>query len=106
MEFTFEKDRVWSADENGVLTAEAILEYVNGEADIVHTYVHPRLRGQGVASELMAAVALFLKEQGLKTTASCSYAHLWLARNRKEYADIISSGLGEQNISCRTDKKR
>ena len=50
--------------------------------NINHTYVDNRLRGQGIASEL-----------GGHVTATCSYALLWLARNR-------DCDIGDTPLSC------
>ena len=72
---------------------------------IVHTYVEPLLRGQGLASRMMAIVAEYLRENGLKATASCSYAYDWLKRNEESYSDIISKEINDQPIACRIDAK-
>jgi len=48
------------------------------------------LRGQGIAWQLMELLANELRKQGLKAVASCSYAEIWLERNRAAYADIIA----------------
>ncbi len=104
MDWKFEEGRVYSTDEKGELLAEAtFVRKNNGEVDIDHTYVSPLLRGQGVAGKMMAVVAGYFREKGVKTTASCSYAHDWLQKNREAYADIISAGLEEMNPACKVD---
>ena len=50
----------------------------NGEMDIDHTYINPVLRGQGVARKMMEVVAEYFRKERLKTTATCSYANIWL----------------------------
>ena len=49
---------------------------------INHTYVDDRLRGQGIASELVRRAVEEIESRGGQITATCSYAQLWLARNR------------------------
>ena len=49
---------------------------------INHTYVDNRLRGQGIASELVSRAVEEIERRGGHVTATCSYALLWLARNR------------------------
>ena len=49
---------------------------------INHTYVDDRLRGQGIASELVRQAVEEIERRGGRVKASCSYAQLWLARNR------------------------
>lgn len=104
MEWKYEEKRVYSTDEKGELMSEATLvKKENGEVDIDHTYVNPVLRGQGVAGKLMETVADYLREKGLKTTASCSYANTWLKRNADAYSDIISQDSGGDALACKID---
>ncbi|SEG14395.1 hypothetical protein SAMN05660865_01845 [Caloramator fervidus] len=106
MDWKFEDGRIYSVDEKGELMAETT--YVvkeNGEVDIDHTYVNPVLRGQGVASKMMEVVVEFLREKGVKVTASCSYAHNWLKKNKEKYSDIISKEFENEAIACKIDGK-
>ena len=50
--------------------------------NINHTYVDSRLRGQGIASELVRRAVEEIERKGGHVTAICSYALLWLAHNR------------------------
>ncbi|HQI78412.1 MAG TPA: GNAT family N-acetyltransferase [Petrotogaceae bacterium] len=102
MDWKYEKGRIYSVDENNELLAEATFEFKeNGEVDINHTYVNPVLRGQGVAAKMMEVVAQYLKENGLKASASCSYANSWLKKNRETYFGIISSDTDNEAVSCK-----
>jgi predicted GNAT family acetyltransferase len=106
MDWKYEKERIYSVDEKGELMAETT--YVlkeNGEVNIDHTYVNPVLRGQGVAGRMMELVAQYFREKGLKVTATCSYANMWLKRHRESYSDIISKDLDREIISCKIDNK-
>ena len=90
----------------GGLLAEATYSgKENGEIDIEHIYVNPILRGQGVAEKIMEAIVEYLREQGTKATATCSYANSWLEKNREKVSDIISSNQSEQDVACRIDGK-
>ncbi len=91
MEFQISQGRVFAQDDQQELIAEATYVPVRDNiVDICHTYVSPALRGQGIAGQLMEALALELRNRGLKAVASCSYAEVWLERNRAAYADIIA----------------
>ena len=104
MDWKYEEGRIYSINEEGDLIAETNFVYKkNGEVDKNHTYVAPALRGQGLASKMMAAVAGYLREKGLKATASCSYAYDWFQRNGESYSDVISKEINGQPAACRID---
>lgn len=91
MEFLVEEGRIFHQDEQQNVLAEVTYSPVRaGVVDIYHTYVAPSLRGQGIAGQLMEALSEELRTRGLKAVASCSYADVWLERNRGKYADIIA----------------
>ena len=91
MEFQIEDGRIFHVNEANELMAEATYVYVrDGVVDIDHTYVSPTLRGQGIAGQLMETLAHELRAKGLKATASCSYAEIWLEKNRAANQDIIA----------------
>jgi predicted GNAT family acetyltransferase len=91
MNWIYEKGRIYSKNEENELMAEVTYKYLSeNEVNINHTYVNPVLRGQGVAGEMLKLLAEYLKENGLKATATCSYALSWLNKNKEVYSDIIS----------------
>ena len=49
---------------------------------IDHTFVDDRLRGQGIASELVRRAVEDIKAQGGTVRATCSYAIAWLQRHQ------------------------
>jgi predicted GNAT family acetyltransferase len=101
MNWKYENNRIYSEDENGDVLAEANFHLKeNGEIDIEHVYVNPKLRGQGVGGETMTTVAEYLRKEGKKATASCSYANSWFRKNQKNYEDIIANDLTDQVIAC------
>ena len=88
MNWEYEKGRIYSVDENNELLAETTFVFKdNGDVDINRTYVHPKLRGQGIAGKMMGVVAEYLRENSLKATATCSYANAWLKKHRESYSD-------------------
>lgn len=106
MNWKYEAGRIFSVDEKGELMAETtFIRKENGEIDIDHTYVNPVLRGQGVADKMMVVVAEYLKKEGLKATASCSYANIWMKKNEEMYSEIISKDMGDQAVACKINAK-
>ena len=81
MEYITYKNRI-----TAVMDGEELGEVTFPERDgiyvINHTYVDDRLRGQGIASELVRRAVEEIESRGGHVEATCSYAQLWLARNR------------------------
>ena len=106
MNWQYDNGRIYSTDEKGELMAETtFIRKENGEMDIDHTYVNPVLRGQGVAGKMMEVVAEYFGKERLKTTATCSYANIWLKRHEKQYQDILSEDTSDQVVACKIDGK-
>lgn len=81
MEYITEKHRIFVMD-NGEEVGEVTFPERDGVYVINHTYVDDRLRGQGIASELVRRAVEEIEQRGGRVEATCSYAALWLARNR------------------------
>lgn len=91
MEFIIEDGRIsYQNEQKETLALVTYCPVRAGVVDIDHTFVDPILRGQGVAGKLMEALALELRKRGLRAVASCSYADVWLERNREANEDIIA----------------
>lgn len=106
MDWKYGNGRIYSTDEKGELMCEATFtRQENGEMDIDHTYVNPVLRGQGVAGQMMEVVAEYFKKEKFITSATCSYANVWLKRHSKQYPDILSDKLSDQGAACKIDGK-
>ncbi|WP_407310071.1 GNAT family N-acetyltransferase [Desulfosporosinus sp. SB140] len=106
MNWNYEERRIFGTDEKGELMCETTFVLKkNGELNIDHTYVNPILRGQGVAGKMMVVVAEHLREKGLKASATCSYANIWLRRHEELYSDILSQGTDDQGAACKIDAK-
>jgi predicted GNAT family acetyltransferase len=106
MDWKYKEGRIYSTDEKGELLAEAtFVRREHGEIEIDHTYVNPSLRGQGVAGKMMKVVADYIREKGLKATATCSYASDWFRKNAESYADILLKDHGDQAPACKINGK-
>lgn len=91
MNWQYEKGRIYCQNDKNELLAETTFVFAGADTvDIDRTYVHPALRGQGVAGKMMEAVAEYLRKEGLRATATCSYAKGWLEKHRDTHADIIA----------------
>ena len=81
MGYITEKNRIYAV-EGGEEVGEVTFPERDDIYVINHTYVDDRLRGQGIASELVRRAVEAIESRGGKMEATCSYAALWLARNR------------------------
>lgn len=69
----------------------ALLTYTHSQPmviDLLSTYVPARVRGRGIASELMRTAVAYAREQGYRVVPSCSYAVEWFERHPEE-RDLI-----------------
>ena len=93
MEYITYKNRI-AVVENGEEVGEVTFpEREKGVCVINHTYVDDRFRGQGIASELVRSAVEEIEKKGCRVEATCSYALLWLARNR-------GCDIGDTPLSC------
>ena len=74
----------FATDETGKLLAEVTFPEQEGVTVINHTFVDGSLRGQGVAGQLLRAVADTLRQDGRKARATCSYAIHWFETHPEE----------------------
>ena len=73
--------------------AEAELTYVEREGpilDLVHTFVPPEARGQGVAEDLVDSAFAYARGNDYRVRASCPYVRRWL-EDHPEQADIVDT---------------
>ena len=83
LEFQVTEDHVFLLGEQGNLVANADFHETSpGVFDISHTVVLPELRGQGIASKLVAKTVDEIHRRGGTVTASCTYAKAWLERHK------------------------
>lgn len=89
MEFKYKTDKIWLEDEQGKQVACIDFPMVKeGVVSIDHTEVNPSLQGQGIASKITEALAIYLRENHLKTQLRCSYAIRWFGKH-PEYEDVL-----------------
>ena len=62
----------------------------NGVATITHTFVDDSLRGQGVASQILAEAAEQIRASGLRMNATCHVAAKWIAKHT-EFSDLTTA---------------
>ncbi len=102
MKWQYEDRRIFNVDTTGQLMAELVYSLEDsGEIVIERTFVNPELRGQGIAVQLMETALVYFREKGFKVTATCSYAHSYLQKNRQLYADIISTDFDKAQVACK-----
>ena len=75
-----EKERRFSTVVEG---HEAHVDYVisDGYMVVTHTYVPEKIKGRGIASELVRAAYAYADKEGLGCKATCSYALAWLEKH-------------------------
>ena len=82
MNFIKELNRIYLSEENGKILAEITFEEIEkGTYNIGRTFVDEALRGQGIASKLVAEAVKEIKTKGGKIQATCSYAKSWLEKH-------------------------
>ncbi|EUJ42141.1 GNAT family N-acetyltransferase [Brochothrix campestris] len=88
MKLVEEPLRLFANDEHGHLKAEVTLIAVNDNLwSLNHTFVHPDLRGQGIAEELVAEAVAKARREKKAIVPSCSFAKVQFER-KPEYADV------------------
>ena len=89
MDILFERDRFYIGDPQEPLAEITFTQVSDQQIEVDHTFVGESLRGQGIAGKLVEAVAAYARDQGLKVSATCSYAHKVLQHER--YRDIFAA---------------
>lgn len=93
MEYRTQGCRITLLDNGEELGEVTFPETSPGGFTIDHTFVDNRLRGQGIASELVRRAVEEIESRGGKVEATCSYALLWLSRNR-------GRDISNENLIC------
>jgi uncharacterized protein len=90
MNFIYETNRIFAKDETGKIIAEVTFpDRSETIVEITRTFVDDSLRGQGVASKLLGAVASKLRSEHKRAYPTCSYAVKWF-ENHPDEQDIVS----------------
>lgn len=86
---------------------ECTVEYErkNNVMDIYRTFVHPDLRGRGIAEKLMIAAIDYAQKSNFSIFPSCSYAVTYFRRH-PECRDVLDKNANLENGgSCRLPGK-
>ena len=71
---------------------------------IYRTFVHPELRGRGIAEALLKSVSEYVKQNGFRIRPTCSYAVTFY--KRRAYASLLADDVDlESGGSCRLPQK-
>ena len=90
MKFSYSENRIYLNDGTGKTVAEVTFPPVSKDiVNIDHTFVDDSLRGQGIAGDLLLAVAQLLRKKRMKAYPTCSYAIHWFSEH-PEFADVYS----------------
>ncbi|MCX7883253.1 MAG: N-acetyltransferase [Brevinematales bacterium] len=78
-----------------------------GDIRITHTYVHPDLRGQGIAAQLLETLSQWAKKENHRITPLCSYA-IRFYQHHKEYLPLVNdqTPLLEEANACHLPQKK
>jgi predicted GNAT family acetyltransferase len=70
---------------------QAIAQYLLGDGSItfIHTFVPPKLRGQGVAGALARVALAFARREGLKVVPACAYFESYM-KGHPETRDLLA----------------
>jgi predicted GNAT family acetyltransferase len=79
---------VFLLEQDGAQAGELYYDLTDDRMVITHTEVVPRLRGGGLARELVEAAAAWARGQKLKILPRCSYAAIVLARS-EAHSDLV-----------------
>lgn len=75
-------------EENGERIAEMAIGISGSNMTVFHTEVSDKLKGQGVASRLLATMVEHAHKNNLKVIALCPYVSAQFKRHPEQYADI------------------
>jgi predicted GNAT family acetyltransferase len=75
-------------EREGKLLAEMAVRISGNNLVVYHTEVDEKLRGQGVASNLLAEMVNYARKQKLKVVPLCPYVYHHFERQPEKYADI------------------
>jgi predicted GNAT family acetyltransferase len=76
-------------------------ETAPGILDVYRTFVHPDLRGKGIAESLLKSISEYAVSKGFSIQPSCSYAVLYYRRHPKHAAVLVKDIDLENGGSCR-----
>jgi uncharacterized protein len=75
-------------EEAGERIAEMAISISGSNLTVFHTEVSDKLKGQGVAGQLLSTMVEYSREHKLKVIALCPYVNAQFKRHPEQYADI------------------
>jgi uncharacterized protein len=75
-------------EEGGERLAEMVVGIIGQNLTVSHTEVSEKLRGQGIAAKLLAAMVDYARAHNLKVITLCSYVSAQFKRHPEQYSDI------------------
>jgi predicted GNAT family acetyltransferase len=75
-------------EEGGKRIAEMVIAVDGKNLTVYHTEVSEKLKGQGIASELLANMVAYAREHKLKVIALCPYVLAQFDKHPDQYADV------------------
>ena len=75
-------------EEAGERVAEMAISISGSNLTVFHTEVSDKLKGQGVAGQLLSAMVAYGRDHKLKVIALCPYVNAQFKRHSKLYQDI------------------
>ena len=75
-------------EENKEQVAEMAIGISGPNLTVYHTEVSERLKGQGIASQLLTEMVGYARKNKLKVIPLCSYVHAQFKRHENEYQDV------------------
>src|SRR5688572_539670 len=72
----------------GERVAEMAIGIADGHLTVYHTEVSEKLKGHGVASNLLSTMVEYARAHQLKVIALCPYVHAQFKRHPEQYGDI------------------
>ena len=79
-------------EENGERVAEMEISVSKSVLTVYHTEVAEKLKGRGVAGDLLNTMVSYAREKGLKVMPLCPYVHARFRKNPEAYADLWKPG--------------
>lgn len=75
-------------EEDGVRVAEMEISITADDLIVYHTEVAEKLKGQGVATKLLAAMVDHARKHNLRVVPLCPYVHAQFKRHPEQYTDV------------------
>jgi uncharacterized protein len=88
-------------DDNECVADYEVHETPERYIELYHTFVHPELRGRGIAEKLLLAATEFAKQNGFSVLPTCSYAVTFYQKHPDSGVRFAPGFDPENGGSCR-----